>query len=145
LPASHIIQLKGKVIDANGNPVVGTHVQGIYLRTSPRGSTLTMSKAGTDRNGEFEMEREAIPAILRVSNSQGDRTILRIDEKQTEATLRFGPLAQIHGRLVDDKGEIVRTGLISYECNIPSDPPGSKGGFQLSRETTKPDGDGRYV
>jgi hypothetical protein len=126
-PDQNAITTKGKLLDADGKPVVGTTVYAYFQQLSDSGAR-TNGQAKPSAEGEFEIKRPAVPAVLTAHNADFTQVaLLRLDAKQTDATLKYAPLTQVHGRLVDADGKPVADGRLNYDIDIIYD-----GGYRLN-------------
>jgi RNA polymerase sigma factor (sigma-70 family) len=123
MPRPEFGRLTGKVVGPDGKPVAGAAVQGVYQKSVSRGDI----EATTAADGTFEVDRVLVPAVLYARTK--DRTaagMARIDEDQESVTIRVGPLAEAHGRLLKGGSEVVAGGRVSYGAYVyEGEPPTS--------------------
>jgi protocatechuate 3,4-dioxygenase beta subunit len=115
MPRPELGRLAGKVLTEDGKPVAGATVEGVYRRHVGRRDI----EATTAADGTFAVERVLVPAVLFTRTK--DRTaagIARIDSGQGQVTIRVGPLATAHGRLLNENGEVVAGGRVQYGIRV---------------------------
>jgi RNA polymerase sigma factor (sigma-70 family) len=111
MPRPESGRLTGKVVDHDGKPVAGAGIQGVYQKAVGRVDL----EATTAADGTFEVERVLVPAVLYArTKDRGAAGVVRIDADQESVTVRVGPLAAAHGRLLKDQSEVVAGGRVSY-------------------------------
>jgi RNA polymerase sigma factor (sigma-70 family) len=123
MPRPEFGRLAGKVVDAEGKPLAGASVQGVYMRSVAR---LDI-EATTAADGTFEVERVSVPTVLYVrAKDRASAGLAQIGSEQEQVTIRVGPLAEARGRLLNGRGEAVGGGPVQYGVYVyEGEPPKS--------------------
>ena len=110
--------LTGKVIDQNGQPVAGAAISGAYMR--PTGKVAPEAISAGD--GTFRVSRVQVPTVFFATTPDKKLAgIIRINADQDTLTIRVGPTAQAHGRLLDPEARVIAGGQVSFGIRVPSD------------------------
>jgi uncharacterized GH25 family protein len=139
IPDQEALTLKGRVVDSDGKPVAGVEVRVVFLQLPKRG-TRRNAQAKTSANGTFEIKRPAVPAVLSVRTSDNKLGgLARVDDQQTEVTLKMVPLGKARGILTDSSGKALPGAQIMSSITIPV-----SGGYTIGKlgasATTAADG-----
>lgn len=101
-----------KVLNRHGKAAAGALVWGIYMG---RTNAMDMEAETTASDGAARL----VPTILYARTKDGDSAgIVRIDSEQPEVTIRLSPVAEAHGRLLDDRGEILSGGRVQFGIDV---------------------------
>jgi Protein of unknown function, DUF255 len=94
-------ELHGRVVDPAGKPVAGVIVEGRSLR---RGDVLIID-AKSDSDGNWKASISDVPLMVGAKSADEKfATIVRLEPGSSTITLRLGPTATAHGKLVDEQG-----------------------------------------
>lgn len=136
------IRLTGKVLDAEGKPLVGAAVMVHCLGKTP--NRMVMYPSLTDSEGKFKLERNKTPGLIAVRSGAMVLAYARLDDEQAEIIIHCPSLVQANGRLIDDQEEAVAGGVIRYSSSVMLDPTKSGLGLQLIGGIAKVGLDGKF-
>jgi hypothetical protein len=139
IPDQEALTLKGIVIGSDGKPLVGADVRANFLQPPTRG-TRHSAQAKTAANGTFEIKRPAVPALLSVRTSDNMfGGMVRIDDRQSEVSMKAVALGKARGILTDSSGKAVPGSLVMGSIFIRI-PGGNRIGVLEASATTATDG-----
>ena len=113
-PELKVVKLSGTILDATGAPLANALVVARQISGGASGRIqIRQVQTQTDKDGKYMMDREVVPTLLLVNNAQHEPVaVLNLDDDQTTADIRLKPLAEVKGRLIDEDGEPVTTGMV---------------------------------
>lgn len=142
LPRPETGRLTGRVVDAEGNPVVGAIVDGTYA--APTGRWFRPIK--TDDQGRFTVERSLDPLVLLAQTDDHNRAgVVRVDAEASEAKIVIGPLSKASGRLLDMQGKPITGKELRYGIRIYMGNPKTSPWMDGFGGNAMTDSDGRFT
>jgi protocatechuate 3,4-dioxygenase beta subunit len=132
--------LRGKLLDPDGKPVANQRISGSYEQRQINEETSFSARTGAD--GTFQVQRKALPAILRAWTDDwklGALTAINAD--QIEVTLQLQTLFEAHGRFLDEKGAGAPRQEIMSGLEFPLEGGGARRTWPLRAST---DTNGRF-
>jgi hypothetical protein len=139
LPLVPTLKLRGRIVDADGQPIPNQAVQTYCISELDHGSRGFRTK--TAENGAFEGERSRAWYVATFSQREDQRGgAALIGPDQDNVVIQMLPMVQVHGRIVHQSGAPVEEGTLICAIQGPTDFNALAIGT-----TAAPGGDGSYT
>ena len=116
MPRPETGPFQATVVDAEGKPVAGAAVAGMYASTDSRG-WFTPTK--TNAQGFLSISRSLDPLVIHVETMEKTLgAVVRVDAEATEARIVVKPTATASGRLVDPSGDPIAHQKLRYDIRV---------------------------